>query len=72
MLRKHSISIQGHSTSFSLEDEFYSELKLAAERKKIPLARLIRTIDTEREHETNLSSAIRLFVLSEVKKQATA
>ncbi len=67
MLTKHSISIRGHKTSYSLEDEFYAELKRIAKQQNIPLARLITKLDSGRQQGTNLSSALRLFVLREVK-----
>ncbi len=64
MQRKHSVSIKGHPTSFSLEDEFYRELKAIAAQKQIPLAALITNIDKSRPVGRNLSSAIRVFVLT--------
>ena len=69
MLRKHSISIRGHQTSYSLEEEFYTELKKIAEQKNTPLATLITQLDEERSQESNLSSTLRVFVLNEIKKQ---
>ncbi|MGV0910463.1 ribbon-helix-helix domain-containing protein [Martelella sp. FOR1707] len=67
MTRKHSISLHGHRTSFSLEDEFYTELTRIADARDLSLAALIAEIDDTRDGEINLSSAIRLFVLAEVK-----
>ena len=67
MLHKHSVSIKGHPTSFSLEDEFYTELKRIAVSNRQPLAGLITKIDRERTPDQNLSSAIRVFVLNDVK-----
>lgn len=67
MIRKHSISLHGHRTSFSLEDEFYTELTRIADKRNLSLAALIAEIDDARDGEINLSSAIRLFVLAEVK-----
>ncbi len=69
MLQKHSISIRGHRTSYSLEEEFYSELKRIAEQRNIPLAKLITRLDENRTIERNLSSALRVFVLQEVKSK---
>ena len=58
---KRSVNIAGHATSVSLEQPFWDELvRLAAERN-IPLSQLIEDIDTARQ--TNLSSALRLYVL---------
>ena len=68
MLKKHSVTIRGHATSYSIEDAFQAELVAIAKRENRPLARLIASIDAGRDPETNLSSAIRLFVLKEMKK----
>ena len=67
MIRKHSVSLHGHRTSFSLEDAFYTELTRIADARDLSLAALIAEIDDARDGEINLSSAIRLFVLAEVK-----
>ncbi|MGB7287046.1 MAG: ribbon-helix-helix domain-containing protein [Salaquimonas sp.] len=66
-MNKHSITINGHRTSYSLEEEFQQELELIAIKRSIPMARLITSIDTKRGDGTNLSSALRLFVLREIK-----
>jgi predicted DNA-binding ribbon-helix-helix protein len=59
---KRSIVIAGHKTSVSLEDEFWESPKEIAGERGVTLGELVRTIDANRNH-TNLSSAIRLFVL---------
>ena len=66
-MKKRSITIQGHRTSYSLEDAFQNELQQIADRENIPLARLIARIDRERSPGTNLSSALRIHVLENVK-----
>lgn len=66
MLRKRSVTIAGHRTSISLEDEFWSELVRIASDRKTSLNSLISNIDEARA--TNLSSAIRLHVLADLKK----
>lgn len=66
-VRKRSVSIGGHRTSYSIEDAFQAELNGIAETRGISLAALIAEIDAERDPETNLSSALRLFVLAELK-----
>ena len=63
MLSKHSVSIRGHRTSFSLEDEFWNELQRIAQEKGLPVARMITEIDSARPLGQNLSSALRVFVL---------
>ena len=65
MLRKRSVTIAGHRTSISLEDEFWSELVRIAAERKTSLNSLISDIDDGRT--TNLSSAIRLHVLADLK-----
>ncbi|MEO0544557.1 MAG: ribbon-helix-helix domain-containing protein, partial [Pseudomonadota bacterium] len=45
------------------EDQFFEALQLLAKQSSRSLAGLIDTIDQTRDRETNLSSAIRLFVL---------
>ena len=69
MIRKHSATLHGHRTSFSLEEPFWVELKMIAEARAMPLAALIREIDDGREAESNLSSALRVYVLTYLKQQ---
>ena len=59
---KRSIVIAGHKTSVSLEDEFWNSLKEIGRGQKMTLSCLVGDIDVRRPH-TNLSSAIRIFVL---------
>ena len=63
---KRSVMISGHKTSVSLEDPFWSGLKEIAHSERATLPELLAKIDRERERG-NLSSAIRLFVLDQVK-----
>jgi predicted DNA-binding ribbon-helix-helix protein len=65
---KRSIVIAGHKTSVSLEDKFWDSLKEIAGERGMTLAELVATIDGNRNH-TNLSSAIRLFVLGVYRDQ---
>ena len=60
---KRSIVLAGHKTSVSLEEPFYRALKDIAATRRVTLSNLVAGINTERENG-NLSSAIRLFVLS--------
>jgi len=66
-ISKHSIRIARHSTSLSLEDAFWDELKRIAAHEKLSLNQLVARIDATRK-EGNLSSALRLFVLADLKK----
>jgi predicted DNA-binding ribbon-helix-helix protein len=67
LIRKHSATLHGHRTSFSLEDEFWLELKAIAAARNISLAALIAEVDDGRNETNNLSSALRLHVLAWLK-----
>lgn len=72
MIRKRSITLHGHRTSFSVEDAFLDELKAIATKRQLSFAALVAEIDEERPLDSNLSSALRLFVLQELKRQPDA
>jgi predicted DNA-binding ribbon-helix-helix protein len=59
---KRSVVISGHKTSVSLEEPFWKALKEISSRRNMRLSDLVSSIDRDRNH-TNLSSAIRLFIL---------
>jgi predicted DNA-binding ribbon-helix-helix protein len=63
---KRSVVIEGHKTSVSLEDPFWNDLKEIASVQRTTTSKLIAEIDKARQHN-NLSSAIRLFVLDQVR-----
>ncbi|MDM9629624.1 ribbon-helix-helix domain-containing protein [Rhizobium sp. S152] len=71
MIRKHSATLHGHRTSFSLEDEFWTELNAIAATRDISLAGMISEIDDARSPESNLSSALRVHVLQWLKTAKT-
>lgn len=60
-LRKRSVMIAGHSTSLSLEEAFWQDLRELARRRGTSITAIIAVVDSERQG--NLSSALRLFVL---------
>jgi predicted DNA-binding ribbon-helix-helix protein len=66
---KRSIELHGHKTSVSLEDEFWTALRSIAHAQNISLPALLQIIDQGREG-ANLSSAIRVHVLSYYRAQA--
>ena len=66
-MKKHSVMLFGHATSFSLEDEFWEELQKIAQRRKCPICTLIAEVDKNRQ--TNLSSALRIFILKTLKSE---
>jgi predicted DNA-binding ribbon-helix-helix protein len=63
---KHSISIDGRKTSITLEDAFWSLLKEIAQAQGATVSQTVKEIDRVRRG-SNLSSAIRLFVLDRVR-----
>ncbi len=72
VVKKRSVSIRGHRTSFSLEDPFFDALADMAKAKDKPLASLIVEIDESRPREANLSSALRIAVLNWVRSKPAA
>lgn len=66
MIKKRSVSLHGHRTSFSIEDGFYSILEIMARDQGVSLARIIAQIDESRSPNSNLSSALRLAILAHV------
>jgi predicted DNA-binding ribbon-helix-helix protein len=59
---KRSVSLAGHKTSISLEDAFWNCLKDVAESRGVSVSVIVAEIQAQ-DRQTNLSSAIRLFVL---------
>ena len=62
--QKRSVTISGHRTSVSLEEEFWTALTEIAASTNRPLAQLVDDIDKRQGRGKNLSSALRLFVLA--------
>ena len=78
-MRKRSVTIDGHRTSISLEDAFWAELSEIARARSLSLNTLVAEIDHARgtpqssrtggNTSSNLSSALRLYVLNDLKKR---
>ncbi len=71
LLEKHSVVIAGHRTSITLEAAFWRALKDIARAQGRSISELVAQIDRARgEYETppNLSSALRVFVLAQVRR----
>lgn len=66
-MKKRSVTIAGHATSVTLEDEFWEALGEIAQARGQSLNQIITEIDAERSGG-NLSSAIRVFVLRAVRE----
>jgi len=61
---KRSLTLKGHRTSVTLEDEFWRAFRDIAADKGRALNDLASEIDAERDADTGLASAIRVFVLA--------
>ena len=69
--RKHSVTLRGHRTSVSLEDEFWDAFRAIAARDGRAINDLTAEIDAARGTDCGLASAIRLFVLRSLQKEAS-
>lgn len=67
-IRKRSIKIAGHNTSLSLEGVFWDALKEVAAGRGLSINALIEEID--RDRGTNLSSAVRVYLLKHFRAAA--
>lgn len=68
LVRKRSVTIRGHRTSYSLEQPFFDELSAIAANRGTTLAALVAEIDANRPGGANLSSALRIYVLDHVRR----
>jgi predicted DNA-binding ribbon-helix-helix protein len=62
LVRRHSIIVDGHKTSITLEEAFWTASKEIAHERGESLRHLIASINANRQF-AHLSSAIRLYVL---------
>jgi predicted DNA-binding ribbon-helix-helix protein len=68
LVRKRSVTIRGHRTSYSLEQPFFDELSAIAASRGTTLAALVAEIDANRPRGANLSSALRIYVLDHLRR----
>jgi predicted DNA-binding ribbon-helix-helix protein len=61
-IAKRSVLLAGHRTSVSLEQAFWDQLKRIAAEDGCSLNALVAKVDAERQG--NLSSALRVYVLT--------
>lgn len=64
---KKSLSIAGHRTSVALEAEFWTALDEIAKSKNVSGISIFSSVDKERE--TGLASAMRVYILNHYKNQ---
>ena len=65
---KRSLTLRGHRTSVSLEDDFWAAFREIAVAENIAINALAAQIDDTRGLEMGLASAIRLYVLRYFRK----
>ena len=66
---KRSVTLNGHRTSVSLEDEFWRAFRALAEERDVPINVLAATIDATRDIDTGLATAIRLYILASLQEK---
>ncbi len=69
---KRSMTIAGHQTSISLEPLFWDALKVAADKRGLPVNALVAQIDVERleaARPPGLGTAIRLWLVARAQCQ---
>lgn len=66
---KRSLTLKGHRTSVTLEDEFWREFKAIALEKGMALNALAAEIDANRGLDAGLASAIRIYVFNHLKSR---
>jgi len=79
-IRKRSVTIAGHRTSVSLEQAFWEALRSIAGTQNRSVAAIVAAVDAtnaagqggESARGANLSSALRVYVLDEMRRRATA
>ena len=67
--KKHSLTLRGHRTSVSLEDEFWQAFQAIAKDQGRAVSALAAEIDADRGLDMGLAGAIRLFVLRSLQEQ---
>ena len=64
---KRSLTLRGHRTSVSLEEEFWQEFRAIAAEKTMSINELAAVIDADRGVESGLASAMRVYILQQIK-----
>ncbi|WP_299731593.1 ribbon-helix-helix domain-containing protein [uncultured Tateyamaria sp.] len=67
--QKHSLTLKGHRTSVSLEEEFWTAFRAIAAKEGKPINALASEIDASRDPDVGLASAIRVFILQRLTAQ---
>ncbi|MBS0565419.1 MAG: ribbon-helix-helix domain-containing protein [Proteobacteria bacterium] len=70
--QKHSLTLNGHRTSVSLEPDFWQAFRDMAAERGMGLNALAAEIDASRGGGTGLATAIRLMVLRHYRDRPAA
>lgn len=70
--KKRSLTLRGHRSSVSLEDAFWEEFCAIAARRGVSVNALAAEIDEARGLSSGLATAIRLFVLKDLRAHKEA
>jgi predicted DNA-binding ribbon-helix-helix protein len=70
--RKRSLTLRGHRTSVSLEDEFWEAFCQIAVAQSCSVNALAADIDANRVIDSGLAAALRLYVLRHYQRAAEA
>lgn len=65
---KRSLTLRGHRTSVSLEEEFWQAFRHIAEMDGHAINELAAQIDADRGPDRGLASAIRVYVLGRLQR----
>lgn len=68
-ITKRSVVIAGHKTSVSLEEPFWTAVREITHARATTVSALLHEIDSKRTN-ANLSSAVRVFVLEQIRQAA--
>ncbi len=68
---KRSIMVNGHKTSVSMEEPFWQALREIAQERATKVSALVASIKANRSANSNLSSAIRVYILSQLRERAS-
>jgi predicted DNA-binding ribbon-helix-helix protein len=60
---KRSVTLRGHRTSVTLEPLFWQALKDIARERGLAVNALAAEIDSQRDLETGLATALRVYIL---------
>ncbi|MEY8839297.1 ribbon-helix-helix domain-containing protein [Cribrihabitans sp. XS_ASV171] len=66
---KRSLTLKGHRTSVSLEDEFWRAFRDIAEEEGKAINSLAAEIDVSRDPDTGLASAMRVYILNHFRNK---